>query len=439
MYVDAGEDTIVWNCIPDAYPPPTVLDRRLNGDPRGHLISTPLQDLAEVLGCCVLSGDELGWLDYDSIGDDVIGAIFEGDEMGGLFSRLKKIGKGIGKGVGGAVKGVAKAGRSVGRAVGRVPVVGKGLKGVFDLTTNAPLQLAGRVARGQRLDRAALGTLQTQIKAAKDVAPYAQTVLSVVPVVGTGVNAALSTGLALASGRPLTSALMAGVRGALPGGAIAGAAFDVGRAAVEGKPLSSVALAALPVDPKARQAIAMGLNAAGRIARGQRVDAAILKQADAAMNLLPAAQRNALKAGVAVAQGQNLQKIAIRHVRPAAIETLRRTGATRLQGLPALLARGKALPNDAQKGFAAAVGMLAAKPAAPFQVAAIRANLPAAERAGFDAAVSSFVQAKKAAAARPAAKPAASAPVQPAAAAPCKCPPPVVYYVEPGGKVRKAS
>jgi len=429
VYLDldgSDEEAIIWSRIPPAYPPPNVTDRRLNGD----LMLTPVQELAAVLGCEVMSGDDLGWIEYDSMGQD---------EIGGIFG---KIFRGIKKGAGGAVKGVAKAGRSIGKQLGKVPVVGAGLKGVFDLTTNGPLQLAGKVASGQRLDRAALGTLQHQIKAAKGVAPYAQAVLSVVPVVGTGINAGLSTGLALASGRPLTSALMAGVRGALPGGALAGAAFDVGRAAVEGKPLSAVALSALPVDPKAKQAIAMGLNAAGRIAKGQRVDEAILKQADAAMSLLPAVQRNALKTGLAVAQGQSLQKIAIRHVRPAAVETLRRTGAVRLQGLPAMLARGKALPNAAQPGFAAAVGMLTAKPAAPFQVAAIRANLPAPQRAGFDAAVSTYVQAKKAAAAKPPAKaspkPAPPA-ARPVAAAPCACPPPVVYYVEPGGKVRKAS
>lgn len=431
MYLPEGDnEAIVWNCVPSAYPPPTLLDRSLNGDPRGHAHTTPLQELAEVLGCEVLSGDELGWIEYSSMGQD---------EIGGIFG---KIFKGVKKGLGGAVKGVAKAGRSVGRAVGKVPVIGKGLKGVFDLTANAPLQLAGKVASGQRLDRVAISTMQSQIKAAKSVAPYAQAVLSAVPVVGTGINAGLSTGLALASGRPLTAALMAGVRGALPGGAIAGAAFDVGKAAVEGKPLSSVALAALPVDPKARQAIAMGLNAAGRIAKGQRVDDAIMRQADAAMNLLPKVQRDALKTGIAVAQGQNLQKIAIRHVRPEAVETLRRAGAVRLQGLPSVLARGKALPNEAQPGFAAAIGMLAAKPAAPFQVAAIRANLPAVQRAGFDAAVSTYVQARKAAAAKPPVKaaPRPAAPVpKPAAAAPCACPAPVVYYVEPDGKVRKAS
>ena len=384
MYLDTDDGAIVWDKMREAYARPTVVSPHLNGDDLGHL-------------------------DYCTMGQDEVGNIF------------KKIGR-----------SVSKAGNKISRQLGKIPVVGAGLKGVFDLTTNGPFQLAAGVAKGERLDRVAMQHLQSQVKAAKGVAPYVQTVLSFVPVVGTGINAGLSAGLALASGRPLTSALLEGVRGAIPGGPIATAAFDMGKAAIEGKSLTNIALSALPVGDTEKKAIGMGLNAAARIAKGERVDAALLKQADAAMQLLPVEARTALKTGLAVAQAQNLQKVAIRHVVPGAIGALKTAGAARIKAHPVLLAQGRAIKTPAHRaGFATAVGMLASKPAAPFQVVALRANLPAAERPGFDAAVKAYADAKR------------SAALKNAPAVPVKGPglaKPVVFIVSAKGKItRRAS
>lgn len=413
-YLDEGNEAIIWNKLGEAYPPPNVTDRVLNGD----RIQSAVQDLNDVL-----SGEILQDLDYGAWQD----------EFGGIFGS-------IGKALKGGVKGIAKAGRSVGKTLGKVPVVGKGLKGVFDLTANAPFQVAGKIASGERLDRVALSTLQNQIKSVQGVAPYAQAVLSVVPVVGPGINAGLSTGLALASGRPLTAAIMAGVRASLPGGPLAAAAFDAGKAAVEGKGISSVALAALPVGAAEKRAIAAGLDAAGRIAKGQRVDAAVLAQADKAMALLPPEARTALKAGVAVAQGQNLQKIALTHVTPGFVGALQGAGVSAIKGVPALVALGKPLSAAGRAGLVTAVGLLANSPRAPLQVVAVRAQLHPEQRAGFDQAVAAYAAKKRE---KRAATPAPAARVAPrvaAPAAPCKCPAPIVFLIDPSGKVtRKAS
>lgn len=201
-----------------------------------------------------------------------------------------------------AVKKVAKA-----KIIkGAVKVIKATTKASVALAT-APVSLAVHIAKGERIDRAALSVLKEQVKAVKTLAPYAQMVISFVPGVGTGLSAALGAGLALASGQNITDALMAGVKGALPGGPVAAAAFDVATAIARGKPITEVALSVLPVGDREKKAIAAGIAVAGRIARGQSVDKALLAEADRALDLLPADARKAVSAGVALASGQVVQ------------------------------------------------------------------------------------------------------------------------------------
>ena len=66
------------------------------------------------------------------------------------------------------------------------------------------------------------------------VASAAQTVVSVVPGVGTAASMALATGIALSKGQKITQAMLDGVKGALPGGPAAAAAFDASMAFGDG-------------------------------------------------------------------------------------------------------------------------------------------------------------------------------------------------------------
>lgn len=311
----------------------------------------------------------------------------------------KGVGKGIGKGVkvvgkvpgikevGKGVKLVGKAGRSVGKVIGKVPVVGGGLKGVYNLTINKPFQIASDVASGKRIDQVAVRAIKREVQSVRDVAPYAQTVISIVPGVGTGLSAGLSAGLALASGQPISSAIAAAVKGAIPGGALAKSAFDVGQAAIQGKPISSVALAALPLNAQEKKALAMGLDAAGRIAKGQRVDKALIAQADKAISLLPKDAAKALNLGIAVQEAKNLQNIAIKAVKPQALDSLK-AGGTKLIGTsPILSAAGKVITNQAERaGFSVGIGMMA-HTIRPIDAVAIRSRLNAQQKKGFDMAV----------------------------------------------------
>src|SRR5262249_39106355 len=75
--------------------------------------------------------------------------------------------------------------------------------------------------------------------------PYVQSVVSFVPGLGTGVSAALGAAQALADGRPITDAVVAAARGAIPGGPLAQMAFDTAWGLAHGKPIDAAVLASL--------------------------------------------------------------------------------------------------------------------------------------------------------------------------------------------------
>lgn len=216
-----------------------------------------------------------------------------------MFGFLKKAVKSVAKATAGAVG-------AVGSTLGKVPVVGGGLKGAFTLTVGAPFSVVNAVVQGERIDRVALNHLKSQLAAVKAVAPYAQTVIGFVPGIGTGISGAIGASLALASGQNITDALKAGVRGALPGGPLAAAAFDVGAAAIQGKPLDELALAALPLSDDQKKIVRAGLATAKALAHGERVDATLFNQAQ---KLLPADAQKALTVGLALSHGQALQAV----------------------------------------------------------------------------------------------------------------------------------
>jgi hypothetical protein len=83
------------------------------------------------------------------------------------------------------------------------------------------------------------------IRSARHVLPYAQTVVSFVPGLGTGVSAALGAAQVLADGRPISDIAVAAVRGAIPGGPLAQSAFDVAWNVAKGRRIDTSVLAAL--------------------------------------------------------------------------------------------------------------------------------------------------------------------------------------------------
>jgi len=200
-------------------------------------------------------------------------------------------------------------------ALTKVPIIGKPLRSVYNLTTG-PIDLAMRVASGARIDHAVMGNLKQQVRDVKTLAPYAQTVVSLVPGVGSGVSAAFGAGLALADGKPLTAALTAGIKSAIPGGPAAQAAFAVTAAAAQGKRIDAAVISALPLSDQEKQALTAASHVVTDVAKGKRVDHALYDQAQAA---LPPAVRNAMQVGVAVGQGVRMQKSIVKSKEGAAL------------------------------------------------------------------------------------------------------------------------
>jgi hypothetical protein len=92
----------------------------------------------------------------------------------------------------------------------------------------------------------ALAPALTIIKSvAGPVLPYVQSVISFVPGVGTGISAALGAAQALADGRPIDEAIIAGAKSAIPGGPLAQMAFDSAWGLAHGRPIDSAVLGAL--------------------------------------------------------------------------------------------------------------------------------------------------------------------------------------------------
>lgn len=206
-----------------------------------------------------------------------------------------------GKPIGAVTKGIQTVTGAVSKEIGKIPVIGGPLHTVLDAgfsLSMAPVNLAVAVAiDGKRIDQAVLNNLKQQLHDFKQVAPYAQMVISVVPGVGQGVSAALASGLALAEGQSIADVLKAGAIGAIPGGPLVKAAVTMAtetiQAAASGKPINlqtfastagGVASSALGLPIAAKNALVAGVATIGAIAKGAPLDKALT---DGAVNALP--------------------------------------------------------------------------------------------------------------------------------------------------------
>lgn len=237
------------------------------------------------------------------------------------------------------VDGIADVATSAWDAAKNIPVLGTIVQAVGGAIT-APFELAAKIASGARIDTAALDFFKGQVAIAKSIGPYAQAVISFIPGAGTLVSGAIGVGLALAEGKPVSDAVIAGVRGAIPGGPLATAAFDVGVGLMQGKPIEQLGIAALPIPEQMKRFLASSAEATRRIVEGRPVDEALMRQiiensppeireklkqaastgpiafAEQALNyatsVIPvddiAALNNALKTGIAMGKAQALQR-----------------------------------------------------------------------------------------------------------------------------------
>jgi hypothetical protein len=249
-----------------------------------------------------------------------------------LGSLVSSVSRGISRAVSGAVRSVGKIPvvRDVARAadkvatavdkaastIGRIPIVGDIARGALGVARTAlgpyaiAIDAATRLARGQNLGDALKGAVGGQINAVRDQLKLAQMVAPFVPGVGPGIAAALGAASALANGQPITEALIAAARSALPGGAIAQAAFDTAAALAQGKNIGQALLEAarnrLPGGPAARAAF----DAAVALAQGKKLQDAAFAATGQLLPKSPYAAET-LTFVRSVANGQNPQHAAL--------------------------------------------------------------------------------------------------------------------------------
>ncbi len=237
-----------------------------------------------------------------------------------------------------------------------IPVVSDIVKIVGEIAV-APLKIAENIASGERLDHVAMGALKDQLKIAKDVAPYAEAVVALVPGIGTLPAAMIGAGAALAEGKSIDEATKAAIRGAIPGGAIAQAAFDT----------------------------------AMKMASGESFEKAALETARA--QLPPGPAQAAFDIGTAVATGEKIQTALAKgfmDIAPGQLQPIIDAGEKALASTPGLAdALKKISPGAAEEGFKIAAGLLSHTGANEKSLATVRAQLPADVRQGFDAALKS--------------------------------------------------
>jgi hypothetical protein len=324
-------------------------------------------------------------------------------------------------------RGIDNVTNSIGDTVRKVPVVGPLFHGLLGLATQ-PFSISENILKGERVDHVAVDALKQRVGDIREIAPYAQTVIALVPGVGPVASSAIGAGLALAQGLPVDEVAAAAIAGALPGGAIALAAYNVGRTALVQHKLGNVAslvssigqAAGIPIPPVASATLTGGLNVLQNMVNGQKPDAALLQAAlkaapDLARNvdlssvigqqniadalvargqsLIPSlseSQRTAIKdalhIGIAVQHAQNLQALTKRAVATGApLQRLLQVGQAEAARDPVVRAARTALQGKGTTGFDVGAGAMAHK-MTPFQVAAVRAPLKAADAHGFDAA-----------------------------------------------------
>ena len=275
--------------------------------------------------------------------------------------------------------------KAVKATFGKIPGIGGPINSLMKLSPAAALgDLTAKVASGERIDKAFLKVAKGQIAAARDIAPYVQTVMSIVPGVGTGIAAAIAAGTALADGRTITDAVLSSVKGALPGGALAAGAFDMAVAVGKGTRLDKAAVNAAisQLPPAARK----GATVALQLARGKNVKEVLLREVQ---KTLPAgAAQEAFDVGIAMVAGRNIQSAVVNKLASkSGVDLLNKHGANLLKGSPFIRKFAKGLSAPAQAGYQVAMGAIGASGVNAHAMAAAREKLGRGQRTGFDHAV----------------------------------------------------
>jgi hypothetical protein len=246
--------------------------------------------------------------------------------LGSVFKAVSNVAKGVTKTVAAVGKKLDKVVDKINKVVPIKSVINTVKKGWEGINKFVPIEAvlsltpvgmamrgmkaAGRVLAGENIFKVAGNLVKSGLRDVGKAMQLASTVAAFVPGVGTGVAAALGAAGALAQGQPITEAVLAAAKSALPGGQIAAAAFDVASGLAQGKSLTEAALNAarnqIPGGPAARAAFDAGLA----LARGKKLQDVALAAAGQALPRSPFTE-SALNFAQRVAQGASPQEAAL--------------------------------------------------------------------------------------------------------------------------------
>lgn len=226
---------------------------------------------------------------------------------------IKKAVKGVGRATAAIAKRGDKAFRGAVRKIAKDPVVRSALRAGTKVVKKTNLLRAARMVA-----EAGAKNLRESVRFAAMVAPF-------VPGIGTGVAAALGAVDALASGKPITDAVIAAARNAIPGGAVAHAAFDFAAGLARGKGLSKAALEAARARLPGGRAAQAAFDAGLALARGKSVQDAAFAAAGRALPPSPYAA-NGVAFARAVASGSKITDAALSTAGKQLMRKLERRG-----------------------------------------------------------------------------------------------------------------
>lgn len=260
------------------------------------------------------------------------------------------------------------------------------------------------------------------------VQPIMKTVavaFSAVPGVGPFVTAGLLVTLELVNGARIDDALIAGIGGLVPGGAIGHAAFNVGVAVAKGKDVLAAGLGALPIPVEAQKAVGSAYAIVKDAAEGKpltesAVNAAVdnlptasrfvvnlaktkgpIAAADAIIDqvgkYLPPEAQKALAVGIGVGRAaiEQAKTLAQNSLIPDKVKEYLEAGKYLTLADPIRREAYKLLPENARKGYDLAVGIYEYRHryqnALTVYLEEARKTLNEAERKAFDMAVAQII------------------------------------------------
>lgn len=263
--------------------------------------------------------------------------------------------KTAGRALASATHAIGEGFTEIGGFLGDIPIVGPLLSGVL-LIASGPFTFTESIIEGERLDRALIDDFRNKITALREIAPYAQTILSLVPGIGSGVAAAIGAGLALAQGMPIDEALIEGLKSILPGGPAARAALTITYGAAKGDNVldaaGQAAIDALGLSPEASKGLHQAMGVVVQASQGENIAVAVLQQA---RSYLPTPElQQAFDFGLAMAQGKRLQDALMSEIGNLSSEQvgkIKDVGLDLIESVPALKAARDTIGQEAVKAF----------------------------------------------------------------------------------------